>query len=132
MKYLLDTHVILWALKGNILPDNIKSIILDHDNKIYYSTVSVWEVQLKHQKFDYFKLSGKQFSFLCDQNCLENLQITNRHVEGLQKIESKDKNNSHIDPFDRMLLAQSLSEKMIFVTHDDKFRNYASDNIIFF
>lgn len=132
MKYLLDTHVILWALKGNILPEKIKNLIVSPDNQIYYSTVSVWEVQLKYQKFDFFKLSGRQFSFLCDQNYIENLPITNNHVEALQNIIPIDNKTKHKDPFDRMLLAQSISENMAFVTHDEKFKFYNSDNIIFF
>lgn len=127
MKYLLDTHIILWALiDDKNLDKNTKEIILNKDNEIYYSTVSTWEVEIKHQKDKSFKLTGEQFSFLCDQNFLLNLSINNKHVNYLKEIE----NTINKDPFDRMLLAQAKAENMILITHDKKFKNYDKNNIL--
>ena len=65
MKYLLDTHIILWALiEDSRLNERVKEIILDNNNEIYYSTVSVWEVEIKHQKEKSFTLTGEQLAFL--------------------------------------------------------------------
>lgn len=127
MKYLLDTHIILWALiDDKNIDKNTKEIILNKDNEIYYSTVSAWEVEIKHQKDKSFKLTGEQFSFLCDQNFLLNLSINNKHVNYLNEIE----NTINKDPFDRMLLAQAKAENMILITHDKKFKNYDKNNIL--
>ena len=82
MKYLLDTHIILWALLDDkSLDKKVKELILNKNNEIYYSTVSSWEVEIKHQKDKNFKLSGEQFIFLCDQNNLLNIKINNDNLD---------------------------------------------------
>ena len=130
MKYLLDTHIILWTLSGsNKLDKHTRDIIEDAHNTIYYSTVSPWEIEIKHQKIKDFKLSGEQFVFLCDQNGLENIQIKNKHILELANLKTNKKNN-HNDPFDKMLLAQSLQENMALITHDKKLMAYNTGNVI--
>ena len=127
MKYLLDTHIILWALLDDkSLDKKVKEIILDNNNEIYYSTVSTWEVEIKHLKDKNFRLSGEQLAFLCDQNNLLNISINNKHVNYLKEIENK----INKDPFDRMLLAQAKSENMVLITHDKKFRNYDNNHLL--
>lgn len=130
MRYLLDTHIILWAFIGDKrLGKDVREIIEDPKNEIYYSTVSSWEIEIKHLYKDNFKLSAERFNFLCDQNGLANIQIKNSNVSSLKKIE-KTKNNKHNDPFDKMLLAQAISENMVFITHDKKFTAYSNQNIM--
>ena len=86
MKYLLDTHIILWALAGDKhLTQEVRNIIEDDRNEIYYSTASTWEIEVKHLKKDNFKLSGDQFMFLCDQNGLVNIQINNKHIRNFKR-----------------------------------------------
>ena len=127
MKYLLDTHIILWALLDDkSLDKKVKELILNKNNEIYYSTVSSWEVEIKHQKDKNFNLTGEQLAFLCDQNYLLNLNINNKHVNNLKNIENK----INKDPFDRMLLAQAKTENMILITHNKKFKNYDQKNIL--
>ena len=127
MRYLLDTQIILWALLDDkSLDKKVKELILNKNNEIYYSTVSSWEVEIKHQKDKSFKLTGEQFIFLCDQNYLLNLNINNKHVNNLKNVENK----INKDPFDRMLLAQAKAENMILITHDKKFNNYDKDNVM--
>ena len=127
MKYLLDTHIILWALLDDkSLDKKVKEIILDNNNEIYYSTISTWEVEIKHLKDKNFRLSGQQLAFLCDQNNLLNISINNKHVNNLKEIENK----INKDPFDRMLLAQAKSENMVLITHDKKFRNYDNNHLL--
>lgn len=127
MKYLLDTHIILWALiNDNRLNNEVKNIILSSDNEIYYSTVSIWEVEIKHNKDKRFKLSGESLAFLCDQNYLLNLPIHNKHVYKIKDIE----NTVNYDPFDRMLLAQAKAENMILITHDKKMKGFDNKNIM--
>ena len=106
MKYLLDTHVILWALVGdNRVSPEIKEIL--------------------------FKLNSKQFTFLCDQNDILNLPIKNIHIDNLEEIK-KIQDIEHNDPFDKMLLSQATCEGMKFITHDKKFECYDNRNIIMF
>ena len=127
MKYLLDTHIILWALVDDKhISSDVRKIIEDQKNEIYYSSASTWEIEIKHLNKDNFKLSADQFVFLCDQNGLMNIPIKNSNVLGLKKI----KNTKHNDPFDKMLLAQAISENMILITHDRKFTAYSNANIM--
>ena len=50
MNLLLDTDIAIWALNDDQnLSDKARALILDPDNTIYYSTISVWEVMLKHE-----------------------------------------------------------------------------------
>lgn len=131
MKYLLDTHVIMWALiNDKRVSENIKKVILDQNNQIYYSTISPWEVEIKHQKIKSFSLTGKQFCFLCDQNDILNLPIKNNHVIKLKDIINNNENSDHKDPFDKMLLAQAVEENMLLITHDKKLLDYDTNNVI--
>lgn len=130
MKYLLDTHIILWALSDSSkLDPSIRNIILNTDNQIYYSTVSPWETEIKHQKISSFKLSGKQLAFLCDINGIINLPINNKHVEQLASL-TKSEDIIHKDPFDKMLISQARCENMILITHDQKLSAYGTNNIM--
>lgn len=130
MKYLLDTHVILWALVGDErINQDVKDILYNVNNEIMYSSVSTWEVAIKHNKKESFKLTEDQFAFLCNQNGLSNISINNKHVCELKKI-NKTENIEHNDPFDLMLLAQAISENAIFITHDRKFKAYSNKNIM--
>lgn len=131
MKYLLDTHVIMWALVNDKrIDENIKKLILDQNNQIYYSTISPWEIEIKHQKIKSFTLTGKQFCSLCDQNDILNLPIKNNHVIKLKDIINNNKNSDHKNPFDKMLLAQSVEENMLLITHDKKLLDYDTNNVI--
>lgn len=130
MRYLLDTHIILWELIGDKrLSKEARNIIEDSKNEIFYSTASAWEIEIKHLSKDNFKLSADQFVFLCDQNGIVNLQIKNANVSKLKDIK-KINNTEHNDPFDKILLAQAMSENMILITHDKKFEAYSNPNIM--
>lgn len=131
MKYLLDTNIILWSMiDDKRLDERIYSLVNNKNNEIFYSTVSVWEVELKHLKHKNFRLSAEQFEFLCNQNYLENIQIQNKHVKRLAEIKERFGELEHNDPFDRMLLAQAMSENMVLITHDQKFKQYNCANVL--
>lgn len=50
MKILLDTHFILWSLKNDDrLPKDVRKMITDLSNEVYYSSASIWEVAIKHK-----------------------------------------------------------------------------------
>ena len=51
MKILLDTHVLIWTLQDSpMLPFNIREAIVDENNEIYVSVLSLWEIAIKHKK----------------------------------------------------------------------------------
>ncbi len=48
MKILLDTHILLWTISNDLkLPEKARKLIENEENEIYYSIVSLWEVELK-------------------------------------------------------------------------------------
>lgn len=130
MRYLLDTHIVMWALANHPkLKNDVRDILLNPKNEIYYSVVSPWEVEIKHLKDkERFTLTGKQLSFLCEQAGFINININTKRIEEIQNVKTIN-NVEHNDPFDKMLLAQARSENMILITHDKKFKNYLDSHL---
>ena len=120
MKILLDTHIAIWAvLDSEELPDAAKTMILDEDNEIYYSTASVWEITIKHMAHpETFLYSGRHLVKGCEENGFMPLPIFDKHAAELETLARTKGAPPHKDPFDRMLLAQAKSEGMKFMTHD--------------
>lgn len=120
MKILLDTHILLWALSDDIkLPEKAKNIILQKENDIYYSTVSVWETAIKHSLHpEQMPVSGRALSGYCKRAGYSVLAVRDDHVWALETIKRPADAPRHNDPFDRMLIAQAKAEGMLFLTHD--------------
>lgn len=134
MKYLLDTHVLFWAMsEENKLPDDVLSIINDPDNEIFYSTASVWEVVIKHAKnAANMPVSGLEFMRECMKAGFEPLPIENEHVLAVSKLKRKKNEPQHNDPFDRVLIAQAKTERMTFITHDHLLNGYSEKCVMTF
>ena len=116
--FLLDTHIFVWALEGsNLLPDSIKNKIADPNNKIFVSVVSIWEIVIKRNlkkikiDFDIETSIGKAG--------IEVLAIEASHALEIEKLPPH-----HKDPFDRMLVAQAIVEKLMIITQDEKIKKY--------
>lgn len=122
MKLLLDTHVILWALEDSPrLPLYIRDLILDEKNEIYVSSVSLWEIAIKHKKQpNTMPYSASQIREYSQRAGYIFLSL------GLDSIDMYEKYNfsMHNDPFDQMLVAQSACNNMRLLTHDDKLKLY--------
>lgn len=115
MKLLLDTHILIWAAG---FPDRLsaeaRGLIEDMDNALFFSAASLWEVAIKSQ------LGREDFSVdarLLRRGLLDNgygeIAITSQHavaIGGLPPV--------HKDPFDRLLIAQSMVEGITLLTAD--------------
>lgn len=126
MKYLLDSHILIWALFADEkLPHEAYAIINNLENEIYYSAASVWEIGIKHRKSpNKMPISSKLLADSCDIAGMVSLPVTKEHAitaAGLNRIENTPPHN---DPFDRMLIAQAKTEGMIFLTHDHLLKDY--------
>ena len=125
MKYLADTHILLWAMENDLeqskLPEKAKLILLDADSEIYFSFVNVWEVALKHirhpEKIPY---SAHQFEELCRASGFIPLAVDFKHAIMMEALnyDRASAPQDHNDPFDRLLLAQAKAENIMFMTHD--------------
>lgn len=127
MKLLLDTHVAIWALTSpTLLSSRIADAIASPDNSVYVSAVSVWEIAIK---FAIGKSSAPPFSageaivYFREAGYLM-LDVTAAHAAAVEDLPPH-----HADPFDRLLIAQSLAEPLRLVTRDRRLTAY-SDTVI--
>lgn len=122
MKYLLDTHSLLWiTIDSKNISKRVKKIFLDKENEIYFSTVSIWEMAIK---ISLNKLSiTPDLSDFIDEHVIGNtiqiLHITPLHIFPFETLPFH-----HRDPFDRLLLSQCIVEKMPIVSREKVFDKY--------
>ena len=120
MNLLLDTHILIWALNEDPrLPEKAREMILDADNVVYYSAVSVWEISIKHALHpENVGFSGRELTSYCQEAGFLSVEVKDRHVFALETLTRPENAPKHNDPFDRMLIAQAKAENMSFLTHD--------------
>lgn len=120
MNLLLDSHILIWALTEDArLSEKARQLIIDPNNVIYYSTVSVWEISIKHANHpEDLEFYGKELSAYCQAAGFLQLEIRDKHVYALETLTREDGAPPQKDPFDRMLLAQAKAENMSLLTHD--------------
>jgi PIN domain nuclease of toxin-antitoxin system len=126
LNLLLDTHVALWAITDSPkLPKKAREMIESPKSSVWISAATVWEIAIKHSlgrgdmpvssqdALRYFRESGYRF-----------LSVEPEHAAAVEDLAAH-----HADPFDRILVAQALTEPMRLITHDPMVARY-SDTII--
>ena len=123
MKYLLDTHIILWAaIDVKKLSRKAKSLLENPDNILYFSPVSLWEIAIKHAKHpDQRPITSERVKELALRMGLIELPVRSRHGVDIAKLP-----DIHNDPFDRMLITQARSDGLNLISHDDKVIAYGA------
>ena len=112
MKLLLDTHTFLWALsEPNRMSKKQIAALEDPTNKVYVSSISITEIAIK-ASFGKLELSFDPID-AAERSGFEMLDFSAKDALLL-----KDLPFHHRDPFDRMLITQAISRKLIFVTQD--------------
>jgi PIN domain nuclease of toxin-antitoxin system len=123
MRLLLDTHVALWALTDDTrLTATARELILDPGNEVWFSAATIWEISIKHSlaRKD-MPVSGLEASkFLAEAGYAE-LPVTAAHAAATEQLP-----RHHADPFDRILVAQSIVEPMRLLTHDRQLLCYGT------
>ncbi|KAA0989492.1 type II toxin-antitoxin system VapC family toxin [Dyadobacter aurulentus] len=120
-KYLLDTHILLWHSEDNRqLSTDILTRISSPDSSLFVSQASYWELTIKKSlgKLD-LSVSVQAFCQSAIENSFQTLAIQTEHFACLEALPLL-----HSDPFDRMIIAQAISEHMVVITQDQKFRFY--------
>ena len=132
MNLLLDTHIAIWALNDDpALSKRARELILDPDNTIYYSTVSVWEVLLKHaRRPESIPFTETNFSEGCREAGFIPLNLADKHILAVHTLSRPAGCREHNDPFDRLLLAQAKVENLSFLTHDERIPEYEERCVI--
>jgi PIN domain nuclease of toxin-antitoxin system len=121
MKILLDTHILLW-IAADMLPKSAEIYVLDESNDLYFSPASIWEVVIKRslKRTDFEVDPFLLYSGLVE-NGYKQLHITAQHT-----LLSGTIPMHHKDPFDRILLAQSIAENIPILTADRIMAKYAA------
>lgn len=110
MKLLLDTHTFLWFIMGNSkLSTTARNYIEDTSNDKYISIVSLWEIAIKNS-IGKLNLSGSFASVISSQIQLNGFEILDISFQHLVLVSSLPFH--HRDPFDRLILSQSIVEFM--------------------
>lgn len=110
------------------LPVQARTLIADVDNTIVVSAASVWEIAIKHALArggpNDMPISGAKALRYFQSAGYELLAITAAHAAAVERLKPR-----HADPFDRLLVAQALSEPLRLLTHDKSVASY-SDTIM--
>ena len=121
VKYLLDTHTLLWLLRGSKeLSNTAKTTLNDTNVKKYVSAVSGYEIMYKYKlgKLQGFEDIAENYFDVLQKLGAEELPIHTHHAHFAGKMEWE-----HRDPFDRLLAAQAVTDNITLITNDDAFRD---------
>jgi PIN domain nuclease of toxin-antitoxin system len=119
--YLLDTHTAIWFFNGDdALSQTAKRTISDPFNRKFLSIVSAWELAIKIN-LGKLEFNGKAAGFisLTEANGFTIVPIKAAHLAALEELPL-----THRDPFDRLLIATALAEKMTLITADENIAQY--------
>jgi PIN domain nuclease of toxin-antitoxin system len=121
MKALLDTHTFLWAISGDERLSQRARQIFIGPSDLWFSVASIWEILIKVRigKMPLPSPAGPYIVKKLVENRIETLPVSRDHVLRVENLPTH-----HNDPFDRMLVAQSLEEKLPLATADRIFKRY--------
>lgn len=119
MRLLLDSHILIWLMDGDArLTAPMRDLIV-RATEVFASTASIWEIAIKDRlgklHFDIERLCS-----LLDEAGIKELQISRQHAMAVAHLPLL-----HRDPFDRLLIAQAISEPMQLLTADPQLQAYS-------
>jgi PIN domain nuclease of toxin-antitoxin system len=121
VKFLLDTHLLIWAVTADKkLSASAAALIDDMGNTLVFSVLSLWEIALKRgldRKDFLYEARFVRQSLL--KNGYEELPILSQHVLAVDTLPP-----IHKDPFDRLLIAQAITEGIVLLTSNATVAQY--------
>ena len=128
MRCLLDTHTFLWALsKPDRLPKSVIKIIVDPAHEVFLSAVSIWEAAIK-LRLGRLDLEGRSVTDLLGEADDMNVQLISLEpFEAASHVDLME--DTHFDPFDRMLIWQAISRNLTLVSGDKEFKLFVKDGL---
>jgi PIN domain nuclease of toxin-antitoxin system len=133
VKYLLDTHLLLWAasdkqntviISNGALTDEARALIDDFENELLFSAAGMWEIAIKAAlgKPD-FQVDPNVFRTELLSHGYVELPVSSAHAVAIAQLPSMP---DHKDPFDRLLIAQAIHEGITLMTSDRKIAAYSA------
>ena len=127
MRYLLDTHVLIWTLTNvKKLPIPVKSLLENQSNDIFVSSVTLWEMAIKIR-------SGRLEPFGHWTTAVPYIHKLGFQTLPLSPDEAATSGSlteeTHFDPFDRMLIWQAIQLDLVLLSGDEQFKKFKRDGL---
>lgn len=123
MKYLLDTHTFLWTItQSQALPKKVIQAVKNPNNEIFISAVTFWEISIKTRlkKLDLDGLPIEELLSLAEEMDFQLIDLTSEEANSYVNLDE----DTHKDPFDRMLIWQSIRRNMTLISNDSRFDKF--------
>lgn len=126
MKYLLDTHAFLWAIgQSASLPEVVINELKNPENEVFVSAITFWEISIKTRirKLDLGGIPQEDLLPLAEKMDFQVIDLTPEEANSYANLTE----NTHNDPFDRMLIWQCIQRNLTMISRDiefKKFKNY--------
>lgn len=120
MRILLDTHVFIWAVTDDPRLTPAARGLIEAADSVYVSAASIWEIAIKSTLGKIDADAGEMAQAIRQSGFVE-LPVSTAHAA---QVASLPLSNSHKDPFDRLLVAQSMIEPLVLLSADTKVLAY--------
>lgn len=128
MRLLLDTHAFIWSLsETGRLPTAARNAIADTENEVYVSSVSFWEISIKSRNKRLAPIGHEPSTLVVASESMGFVPIPIMPVEAATQGNLTE--DTHFDPFDRMLIWQAISRKLTLVSGDKEFNRFKKDGL---
>jgi PIN domain nuclease of toxin-antitoxin system len=127
MRVLIDTHVFIWWTSDvKKLSTRVYDLLTDPNTDAVLSTISIWEMQIKSSlgKLQFKTTLSELVDDEIERNRIDLLPLSLSHIYALSNLPLH-----HRDPFDRMLIAQSIESDLQIISIDEKFDDYGVNRL---
>jgi PIN domain nuclease of toxin-antitoxin system len=128
MKYLIDTHVLLWSLfSPKQLPEKVQAILMDLQNEIFVSVISFWEISIKYSlgKLSLQGVKPDELPGFLHEAGFEVVNIDETVAATFYQLPRGD----NADPFDRLIVWQAIHNDMILLSKDNRMATYSKNGL---
>ena len=122
MKFMVDTHILIWAFNNPAkIHDDITHILTNEDNAVYFSQISLWEIAIKYRlgKLDLKGHTPEEFFCAVEKSFIRCQALASEDLISSYRLPLK-----HKDPFDRMIVWQCIRGGFILLSADSSFEAY--------
>ncbi len=133
-RYLLDTNILVFLLLSELdnISNDIKQIVDDYNNQLYTSSISVLELlqlyRIKKIHSKNYKTATDLYTSIEKDFNIKIIPFNKEHSKTLSKLKIA---SAHNDPFDHAIISQAITENLILVSSDKKFKEYTSQLLNF-
>ena len=128
MKYLLDTHVFLWATsQPKLLPAIVAATVKDLNNDVFVGSVTFWEIAIKVRagKLDIGKNKPGDLTLRAVDMGFILMGLSPEETATMGQLAE----DTHFDPFDRMLIWQAIQRDLTLISRDPEFAKFTKDGL---